>query len=244
MTNECDRQTTGQDEAVTGKAGRRFGMGTRLLGILAVSLALAGCGRGDAFATPPPAGEPPAATALSVPTEEDATPVAAPSGPTATVCAAIPTPAQTEGPYYKAGSPERTSLVEGDAVGVPLLLTGSVIAADCTPLAGVRVEFWQADGSGVYDNAGFRMRGHQFTDAGGEYRLETVIPGEYPGRTPHIHVKILDPDGHEWLTTQLYLTGVSDQIPDGLFDSRLLARDEPADGAGRRHVSFDFVLGP
>jgi len=154
------------------------------------------------------------------------------------------TPAQTQGPYYRDGSPERTDLSEDGSPGAPLLLTGLVLQTDCTPIAGARIEFWQADGAGVYDNAGFSLRGHQITDARGGYLLETVVPGVYPGRTPHIHVKIFSSEGRELLTTQLYIAGVSDQIPDGLFDSRLLARDEPADRAGRRHVSFDFVILP
>jgi protocatechuate 3,4-dioxygenase beta subunit len=88
------------------------------------------------------------------------------------------------------------------------------------------------------------LRGYQITDEAGRYRLETVIPGEYPGRTPHIHVKVFAPGGREILTTQLYLPGISDQIPDGFFDASLLAHDEPPDPSGRRQFSFDFVVEP
>ncbi len=208
------------------------------LRIAAVGLLAAGCG--PVSGTTEPATPPASAAGVS---PADASSLPSPAGLTPTACGAVLTPAQTEGPYYKVGSPERASLVEDDSDGVPLLLTGSVLGADCTPQVGIRIEFWQADGSGAYDNAGYRMRGHQFTDASGGYALQTVIPGEYPGRTPHMHVMLFAPDGAELLTTQLYLTGVSDQIPDGLFDSRLLVHDEPADSLGRRHVSFDFVLG-
>jgi protocatechuate 3,4-dioxygenase beta subunit len=104
------------------------------------------------------------------------------------------------------------------------------------------VDFWQTDGDGNYDNAGFRMRGHQFTDAEGRYRLETVIPGEYPGRTPHIHVKVFGPDGRELITTQIYLVGISDQVADSIYDPALLAQDLEPDADGRRRVAFDFIV--
>jgi protocatechuate 3,4-dioxygenase beta subunit len=58
-----------------------------------------------------------------------------------------------------------------------------VLTPDCRPLAGARVDFWQADGNGVYDNDGYRLRGYQVTDGRGRYRLETVVPGRYEPRT-------------------------------------------------------------
>jgi protocatechuate 3,4-dioxygenase beta subunit len=163
------------------------------------------------------------------------------AAPTAT-CDGTPTLAQTEGPYYKAGSPEVTSLVDESSDGQLLLLTGHVLTTTCAPIAGAVVDVWQADEDGVYDNAGFRMRGHMVTDAGGAYAIETVIPGEYPGRTPHIHIKVLDAQGRELLTTQIYLRGVSDQFPDAIYNPDLLAQDLPADAEGRRVVGFDIVV--
>jgi len=157
-------------------------------------------------------------------------------------CTGRQTPAQTEGPYYRTGSPERSILVEGSASGTPLLVTGRVLDTDCQPVAGAKVDFWQADAQGDYDNAGYGMRGRQLTDEDGGYRLETVVPGEYPGRTPHIHVKIFDPAGRELLTTQLYLPGLSELVPDSIFDPALLATELPPESDGRRHVSFDFIV--
>ena len=57
-------------------------------------------------------------------------------------------------------------------------------------VANARLEFWHADESGEYDNQGSRYRGHQHADAQGRYRLETIVPAEYPGRARHIHVKV------------------------------------------------------
>jgi protocatechuate 3,4-dioxygenase beta subunit len=152
--------------------------------------------------------------------------------------------AQTEGPYYRGGAPERTTLVDDQTSGDLLMLTGQVMTTACEPMAGAGVDVWQADEHGQYDNVGYRMRGRVATDAEGRYVLETVIPGVYPGRTPHIHVKVFGADGSELLTTQIYLTGVSEQIEDSIFRPELLARDLPSDSEGRRVVAFDIVVVP
>src|SRR5215813_816268 len=104
------------------------------------------------------------------------------------------TPRQTEGPYYKRSSPERTSLLDPSLTGTPLHLTGYVLSQRCQPLSRALLDFWQADDQGQYDNQGYRCRGHQFTDEAGHYRLDTVVPGLYPGRTRHIHVKVQAPN--------------------------------------------------
>ncbi len=113
------------------------------------------------------------------------------------------TPAQTEGPYFKRSSPERVELLEAGMAGQPIELVGFVLTRDCKPVAGALLDFWQADDKGRYDNSGFRLRGHQFTDTEGRYRLRSVVPGNYPGRTRHIHVKV-QPRSGRVLTTQLY----------------------------------------
>jgi protocatechuate 3,4-dioxygenase beta subunit len=160
---------------------------------------------------------------------------------TVAACEGTPTLAQTEGPYYKAGSPERSSLIEPGTFGEPLILLGRVWSTACVPLAGAVVDVWQADGRGAYDNAGFGLRGRVTTDAEGRYRMETVVPGEYPGRTPHIHIKVFA-DGRELLTTQIYLRGLSEQTPDGIFTDALLADDLPANAKGQRRIGFDIVV--
>ncbi len=162
--------------------------------------------------------------------------------PEVIACDATLTPAQTEGPFYTPNTPERASLVEVGMGGTPLLVTGQVLNQNCEPIAGAKLDFWQTDDNGEYDNVGYRMRGHQFTDENGNYALETILPSRYPGRTPHIHVKVFAPNGREVLTTQVYFPGISDQIPDGVFRPDLLARDLPPDESGRRHIAFDFVV--
>lgn len=150
-----------------------------------------------------------------------------------------PTPPQTEGPYFKPNSPLRTSLLESGTVGVRLTVSGYVFGLACRPIAGVLLDFWQADTNGAYDNTGFRFRGHQFTDAQGAFKLTTIVPGLYPGRTRHIHVKLQAP-GRPVLTTQLYFPGEPRNNTDTIFDPRLLMTVRDAGGA--REAAFDFVL--
>ena len=118
------------------------------------------------------------------------------------------------------GSPERTSLLEADTPGTRLTLTGHVLTEDCQPVANALLEFWQADANGVYDNSGYTLRGHQFTDEAGQFYLETVIPGIYTGRTEHIHVKVQAPNGPV-LTTQLFFPDVAENQSDRIFDPSL-----------------------
>ena len=104
-----------------------------------------------------------------------------------------PTPPQTAGPFFKPSSPRRASLIEPGMAGTRIVVAGSVLATDCRPIPGALVDFWHADNRGEYDNAGFRLRGHQFADELGRYRLETIVPGLYPGRTRHFHVRVQAP---------------------------------------------------
>ena len=104
-------------------------------------------------------------------------------------------PEATEGPYWIDGTLTRRDIREGKA-GVPLLLTLSVQnAATCRPIPRADVEIWHCDADGDY--SGFDgssrtryLRGHQIADADGRVNFVTIIPGWYPGRTPHIHLKV------------------------------------------------------
>src|SRR3546814_8443325 len=73
-------------------------------------------------------------------------------------------------------------------------------------VAGALVDLWQADAAGQYETAGFRLRGHTFSDPDGRWQFETVRPGLYPGRTRHLHLKVQMPH-QAVLTTQLYFPG-------------------------------------
>jgi len=144
--------------------------------------------------------------------------------------ALVGSPAQTEGPYFTAGSPEKSDLREAGMPGTTLVVVGHVVDAACQPIAGATIDVWQADSTGAYDNAGYRLRGHVFSLADGSYRFTTIVPGIYPGRTEHVHVKVTPPGGAT-LTTQLYFPGVAQNDADGIFDpAALLAITETAGG--------------
>jgi protocatechuate 3,4-dioxygenase beta subunit len=131
------------------------------------------------------------------------------------------TPSLTEGPYYKSGSPEQANLYQDGMSGTKLIVTGYVYDTNCQPVANAWLDFWQADANGNYDNSGYTLRGHQYTDANGRYQLTTVVPGLYPGRTEHIHVKVQAPNG-QIITSQLFFPGVTQNDEDGIYNASLL----------------------
>jgi hypothetical protein len=151
-----------------------------------------------------------------------------------------PTPPLTEGPYFTPGSPRRRSIVPAGAAGTRLTLTGRVLTTSGRPVPRALIDVWQCDARGVYDNDGFRFRGHQFTDVRGRYALQTVVPGLYPGRTRHVHVKVQRPRGRV-LTTQLFFPRVGANADDGIFTRECLVGGWRLAG-GRRRATFDFVL--
>ena len=149
------------------------------------------------------------------------------------------TPEQTEGPYYSRNTPARTSLLEPGMVGTRLRVGGLVLGRDCRPLGNVLVDIWHADARGAYDNTGYRLRGHQFSDTEGRWQFETILPGLYPGRTRHLHVKLQPPRG-DILTTQLYFPNEPGNARDRIFDKRLLMA--VAGDADAQIARYDFVL--
>ena len=155
-------------------------------------------------------------------------------------CGDGPTVSQTEGPFFSEGTPERSSLREPGIAGTPLVVEGAVVTTDCTPVERARIEFWQADDAGEYDNDGYRLRGHLFTGGDGGFRLETVVPGLYEGRTRHLHA-IVQPPGGSALTTQLYFPDEPGNSSDAIFDDRLLMSVGEG-GDGTRLGAFTFVL--
>jgi protocatechuate 3,4-dioxygenase beta subunit len=154
---------------------------------------------------------------------------------------------ETEGPYYKSGSPEKTNFIEPGIPGEPIILTGYVFDKNCKPIAGAWIDFWQANGNGNYDNKGYKLRGHQFTDARGRYILQTVIPGVYMDRTNHIHVKLsrskpgnISNTAGGIVTTQLYFPDTAENKSDPLYDRSSQVNIEERDG--KKIAFFNFKI--
>jgi protocatechuate 3,4-dioxygenase beta subunit len=143
------------------------------------------------------------------------------------------TPAMTEGPFYPDRLPLDTDndlvIVNNSitpAVGEITHLSGRVLGTNGNPIRDAVVEIWQVDNRGVYlhsADSGTRQRDTNFqgfgrctTTARGEYRFRTIKPVPYPGRTPHIHVKVKRGD-RELLTTQLFINGHPQNRTDGIF---------------------------
>lgn len=177
------------------------------------------------------------------------------------------TPAQTEGPFY----PDRLPLDQDNdlvrigggnklAAGEITHLTGRILDVHGKPLRGVVIEIWQVDNNGSYihsadasakNDASFQGFGRFETGEAGEYRFRTIKPVPYPGRAPHIHVK-LHKGGHELLTTQLYVQGhplnERDGIVRSIHDARQRASVMIPFVPGKEHhgeltARFDIVLG-
>lgn len=86
----------------------------------------------------------------------------------------------------------------GEVGGVPLSLRIHLVnhGAACSPLAGHAIYVWHCTREGDYSVYGSgdirdnRLRGVQVTDAQGQVRFSTIVPGCYMGRMPHIHFEV------------------------------------------------------
>lgn len=182
------------------------------------------------------------------------------------------TPAQTEGPFYPDKMPLDTDndlIAINDsltsAIGTVTHLTGRVLDSKGDPIRNAVVEIWQVDGKGSYlhtkggnsQNGGvkdsnFQGFGRFLTASSGEYYFRTIKPVPYPGRTPHIHVKVKI-KGHEAFTTQCYVKGEKRNETDGVLrdirDAKarqsVIIPFEPVKESkvGELKAHFDIVMG-
>jgi protocatechuate 3,4-dioxygenase, beta subunit len=179
------------------------------------------------------------------------------------------TPKQTEGPFYPDKLPLDTDndlLIINDtissAVGTIAHLSGKILDAAGKPVKNATVEIWQCDNSGAYlhsqtSNAEKRDKhfqgfGRFVTSSTGEYYFRTIQPVAYPGRTPHIHVKIKR-GGKELLTTQFYIEGHAGNARDGIYNAvkdpkakaSITSKYEPIPNSkiGEVKASYTVVLG-
>ena len=150
------------------------------------------------------------------------------------------TEATVFGPFFVAGSPEVGG--GGDiafgAVGEPCWVEGTIRATDGGPVAGARIEVWEADDDGMYDvqhgDDRTSARGHLFSSDDGSYRFWAITPTPYPiphdgpvgrmleatGRSPmraaHLHIMVQAP-GYRTLVTHIFVHGDELLTSDAVF---------------------------
>ncbi len=161
--------------------------------------------------------------------------------------ALMPTPDETEGPFYPVRDQQDKDAdltqIEGHAVvaqGRHIVVSGRVRDVTGHPVAASILDIWQADANGRYRHprdsnpakADENFQGWAIisSDENGFFRFKTVMPGAYPAngtwiRPPHIHFKIAK-TGYRALTTQMY-------FPDERLNTNdlLLSAKSPAERA-------------
>lgn len=179
--------------------------------------------------------------------------------------AATLTSGAAEGPFYPTPSMRRSDVdndlvkiigAVNDAGGEVVILKGRITDKNGAPRAGHRIEIWQCDVNGKYLHSGDRQSiafdaafqgfGHDITGADGSYSFRTIKPVAYPGRTPHVHVKVFDGDA-EILTSQVYIAGDPANARDRLFNRLSDAEARAvsmvfAPGAGAEETTVDIVV--
>lgn len=178
--------------------------------------------------------------------------------------AAATLPEMTEGPFYPP-RPWRAARSDWDADltqvrhggqlqvarGEHLALDLQVVDSQGRTIDGCEVEIWQCDALAVYQHPdvatrpgrfdpGFQGFGAALSARDGRTRFRTIRPLPYPGRTPHIHVKLRHVTFGE-LTSQLFVAGEPGNAGDFLWrrlgeaERRALALQlQPAQGDGLR----------
>jgi protocatechuate 3,4-dioxygenase, beta subunit len=175
------------------------------------------------------------------------------------------TPPQILGPFYPfMHTPTESGDLTGggQALGTLLYLSGRILADSGKPVAGARVEIWQANAAGRYAHPNdetptpldenFQGFAVTTTDADGNYAFKTVRPAAYqvtPGRWRPAHIHFCVTSQTERLVTQMYFKGDAWNDKDAWLNSTsrtelLITDPQPVSGkeAGALAVTFDIVL--
>ncbi|KAI1632741.1 Intradiol ring-cleavage dioxygenase [Biscogniauxia mediterranea] len=138
-------------------------------------------------------------------------------------------PETTIGPYWVSGELIRADITDGQA-GIPLHLDLQFLDINtCEAIPDILIDIWACNATGVYSGVAAagqgglnttHGRGIQTTDADGVAQFDTVFPGHYTGRTPHIHV--LTTQGATVLANHTYAAGRATHIGQLFFDQDLI----------------------
>ncbi|MEV6490812.1 intradiol ring-cleavage dioxygenase [Actinoplanes sp. NPDC051633] len=166
------------------------------------------------------------------------------------------TEATVFGPFFVENSPhvELGGDIAGGANGEPCWVEGAVRDTAGQPVAGARIEVWEADQDGFYDvqydDDRTAARGHLFSGADGGFRFWAITPTPYPiphdgpvgamlaatGRSPmrasHLHF-LVSAEGLRTLVTHIFVEG--DELLDsdsvfGVKDSLVKTFEKQAPG--------------
>jgi catechol 1,2-dioxygenase len=172
------------------------------------------------------------------------------------------------GPFWRAHQPTRSNgerICSEDTPGAKLTVRGRVLSLDGKPIAGARVETWQASPKGLYENQdeeqpAMNLRGRLETDADGRFSFVSVRPSGYPVpidgpcgellaaqgrhtmRPAHLHFLVVAP-GHKVLATQYFDVDDPHAYDDVVFGAvgSLLRRFE-SDGEGGFTLDVELRL--
>ena len=170
----------------------------------------------------------------------------------------VPTEDCILGPFHRPGAPFRAKVTPPLEPGVVLLIKGRVWAHDTRkPLALARLDVWQANAKGRYDNDDpknppkkdvFLNRAQMITDENGYYEYETIHPGAYKigpdaWRPSHIHYWITA-TGYKPLITQLFFKGDPHNKTDEFIKDSLIIELSSVKVGDRSYEMgiFDIVL--
>ncbi|KAI1339972.1 aromatic compound dioxygenase [Xylariaceae sp. FL0016] len=151
-------------------------------------------------------------------------------------------PDVTEGPFYVEGELVRSNITDGQA-GIPLHLKLRIKDfVTCKDVSDVYVEVWHSNATGTYGGTGSEhgktfCRGLQKTDSMGVASFDTIFPGHYGGRAPHIHVAVHTSDTVKKTDGSVHHHAVS-MNAQVFFDQGLIGEVETVSPYSTNHQPF------
>jgi protocatechuate 3,4-dioxygenase beta subunit len=130
----------------------------------------------------------------------------------------------------KPGQKGYIQLAKKEEPGESLVIYGKIINGTThQPVPDVSLFLYQTDSSGIYSPSGgtdqqARIKGTVQTNESGCFRIQTILPGDYPGRknSRHLHY-VINAKGYQEVKSILFFKGfttpnISDQGPLSILD--------------------------